>query len=124
MTNPHKSDKHGKILPQESKEKSGIQLQLREAIYLALHQVPSGRVITYGGLARLANLPNAARLVGSCLRELPADTRLPWHRVINAQGKISLPPNSPGYLEQLRRLQNEGIELQRERVNLLKYLWP
>lgn len=110
-----------KINSQKPKSKSGG--EQREAIYLALHQVPSGCVVTYGGLARLANLPGAARFVGSCLRELPSDTHLPWHRVINSQGRISLPPNSPGYLEQVRRLHSEGIELERERVNLTDYLW-
>lgn len=122
MTKPPKTELHEKKVSREPTAKPVG--QLNEAIYLALYQVPSGRVITYGGLARLANLPGAARKVGSCLRDLPADTRLPWHRVINAQGKISLPPNSPGYLEQVRRLQNEGIELHGERINLVKYLWP
>lgn len=95
----------------------------KTAIYRALHTIPAGKVATYGQIARMANLPGAARLVGNTLRNLPEGSNLPWHRVINAQGKISFPPNSPGYLEQRRRLQNEGIEFQGERINLVKHLW-
>ena len=51
----------------------------KEAIFLALKQVPQGKVVTYGQLARLAGLPGAARLAGSVLRDLPKGTRLAWH---------------------------------------------
>ncbi len=97
---------------------------VKEAIFLALYQVPPGRVITYGDLARLADLPGAARLAGTCLRDLPEDTRLPWHRVINAQGRISLPKDSPGYQEQLRRLEAEGVSHNQGKINLARYRWP
>lgn len=90
-------------------------------IFLALAQVPSGRVVTYGGLAELAGLPRAARLVGQTLRKLPQDTRLPWHRVINAQGRISIP--EPGYQRQKKRLEAEGITLVGGRVDLEQFLW-
>ncbi len=91
-------------------------------IYLALAQVPEGRVVTYGRLAELAGLPRAARLVGSTLRKLPKDTSLPWHRVLNAQGKISLP--EPGFQRQRDRLQAEGVALISGRVDLTLYGWP
>jgi Predicted methylated DNA-protein cysteine methyltransferase len=95
----------------------------KEAIFLALKQVPRGKVVTYGQLARLAGLPGAARLAGNVLRDLPTGTRLAWHRVINAQGKISLPPDSPGYQEQIRRLTAEGVEIHNGKVNLLRFGW-
>lgn len=91
-------------------------------ICLALAKVPYGRVVTYGSLAELAGLPRAARLVGQTLRKLPKDTRLPWHRVLNAQGKISLP--DPGARRQQKRLQAEGIALIKGKVDLGIYLWP
>ncbi|QIL88791.1 cysteine methyltransferase [Microbulbifer sp. SH-1] len=91
-------------------------------ICLALAQVPSGRVVTYGRLAELAGLPRAARLVGQTLRKLPKDTSLPWHRVLNAQGKISLP--QPGAQRQIKRLEAEGITLMNGKVDLGIYLWP
>ena len=93
----------------------------REAIYLALMSIPAGKVITYGQLASLAGLPGAARLAGSVLCGLPEKTELPWHRVINAQGKISLPVNSAGYKKQLQRLKAEGIEIKNGKISLRIY---
>lgn len=95
--------------------------QHKEAIYLALMTIPAGNVITYGQLASLAGLPGAARLAGTVLCGLPEKTELPWHRVINAQGKISLPIGSASYKEQMRRLKAEGIEMVNEKINLRIY---
>ncbi len=97
--------------------------QHREAIYLALMTVPAGKVITYGQLASLAGLPGAARLAGTVLCGLPEKTELPWHRVINAQGKISLPVDSASYKEQLRRLENEGVKIVNGKIKLNDYRW-
>lgn len=92
-----------------------------QAIYLALASIPAGRVVTYGQLAAMAGLARAARLAGRALRDLPKGTELPWHRVINAQGKISLPENSPSYREQLRRLEKEGVQVNNGKINLRVY---
>lgn len=95
-----------------------------EAIYQALQQVPHGKVVTYGQLARLAGLGRAARLVGSTLRKLPKDSRLPWYRVINAQGKISFPEDHPGYQRQRSRLLKEGVCFGNNgKVDLKVFLW-
>ncbi|WP_346839229.1 MGMT family protein [Microbulbifer sp. SAOS-129_SWC] len=88
---------------------------------LVLAQIPRGCVITYGDLASMAGYPRAARLAGQTLRKLPRDTRLPWHRVINAQGRISLP--EPGAQRQIARLEREGITLVNGRVDLVRYRW-
>ena len=80
-----------------------------EKLYIALSSVPAGRVIAYEELARLAGLPGRARWAGRTLSKLPDETALPWHRVINANRKISLPNGSPGYEEQRQRLLEEGI---------------
>ena len=90
------------------------------ALYTALAAVPPGRVATYGQLAAWAGRPGAARWAGTCLRQLPGDTRLPWHRVIGAGGKISLPEGSPGHQEQVARLRAEGIN-PTPRINLKTY---
>lgn len=92
-----------------------------QAIYLALASIPAGRVVTYGQLAAMAGLPRAARLAGRALRDLPKGTELPWHRVINAQGKISLPEESPSYREQIKRLAKEGVLLDNNKINLRIY---
>ena len=98
-----------------------IQQQRREAISLALAQIPKGKVISYGDLAKLAGLTNGARFVGKTLSNLPKGSTLPWHRVINSQGKISLPPNSPSYEKQHQRLVREGVEVINGRINLKRF---
>lgn len=91
------------------------------AIYTALKSVPAGRLVTYGQLADMAGLPGAARLVGTVMCQLPEGTDLPWHRVVNAQGKISMPKGSAGYREQVRRLTAEGIEVKQGKIRLKDY---
>jgi len=97
------------------------QQQRKEAIYLALSQIPKGNVITYGNLAQLAGVPRGARLVGRLMCELPDKSRLPWHRVINAQGKISMPIGSDAYNEQVRRLEKEGVVFHNGKIKLSVY---
>jgi len=93
----------------------------RAAIYLALASVPAGYVVTYGQLAQLAGLPNAARLVGTVLRDLPDNTELPWHRVINAQGKLSFPIDTDAYHHQAQRLTQEGVTLVKGKIDLKQH---
>lgn len=96
----------------------------REAVFLVLSQVPEGHVITYGDLARLAGLGRSARLVGRILGQLPEGTRLPWHRVIAAGGRISLPQGSPSGNEQRARLRAEGVRIHNDRVDIRRHGWP
>ncbi len=91
------------------------------AIYTALKSVPAGKLVTYGQLADMAGLPRAARLVGTVMCQLPEGTDLPWHRVVNAQGKISMPEGSAGYREQVRRLTAEGVEVKQGKIRLKDY---
>lgn len=93
----------------------------KDSVFLALSQIPAGRVITYGELARRAGMPNGARLVGRILGELPADSGLPWHRVINAQGKISFAPDSAAFNTQSDRLRQEGVECVGGKIKLSIY---
>lgn len=93
----------------------------RDQLYLTLNHIPAGRVVTYSGLARRCGNPNGARWVARLLANLPPDTHLPWHRVINAQGKISFPVNSPMYERQYGKLKEEGIQFHNNRINLAIY---
>ncbi|MBB3046923.1 methylated-DNA-protein-cysteine methyltransferase-like protein [Litorivivens lipolytica] len=79
-----------------------------EAIYRVVASIPPGQLASYGQVAELAGLPRQARRVGRVLSQLPADTRLPWFRVVNAAGKISFPVGSSGYQRQLNHLIDEG----------------
>ena len=85
--------------------------------------IPKGKVMTYGGIARLAGNPRGARQVSRILHSMSRKYGLPWHRVINSQGKISLPIEM-GADEQKSRLLDESIDVSDSyRVNLKKYLW-
>jgi methylated-DNA-protein-cysteine methyltransferase-like protein len=92
-------------------------------IYAAVRRIPRGRVATYGDVAALAGLPGRARQVGYALHALPAGSGVPWHRVINRAGRISLPPGAGG-LEQRFRLLAEGVTVDAGgRVALSRHHW-
>lgn len=95
----------------------------QQAIYLVLRQIPHGKVVSYGQVAELAGLGRAARLVGRTLKNLPEDSDLPWHRVINSQGKISFPADSDAFHRQVSRLQAEGINVNAGRISMRQYRW-
>jgi methylated-DNA-protein-cysteine methyltransferase-like protein len=83
--------------------------------------IPEGHVLTYGEVARLSGRPNGARHVSQALRLAPRKLKLPWHRVINAQGMIAMPENSSGYRKQKSRLQDEGVVFLNGKVDLKRY---
>lgn len=95
-----------------------------ERILAAVKRIPRGRVSTYGNIAEVAGLPRRARLVGTVLRQTPASKDLPWFRVINASGRISLPAGSDSYRTQRRKLEAEGVIFRGDRVDLRRYGWP
>jgi len=82
---------------------------LNDRIWLAVAAIPAGRVSTYGQVAEAAGLPRGARRVGRALGALPPDSRIPWHRVVNARGLLSLPGHAGR--EQRRRLLEEGVQV-------------
>lgn len=97
--------------------------EFEQSLYATLACLPVATLCTYGQLAKRCGFPNYARHVGRSLSKLPSDTKLPWHRVINSQGKISL--TGEGFLRQKDRLNSEGIEIdeQRKVVSFRRYLW-
>jgi methylated-DNA-protein-cysteine methyltransferase related protein len=96
-----------------------------EKIYAVVRKIPKGRVTTYGDVARIAGLPRQARLVGYALHALPDGSALPWHRVINAQGRLSLARDgSSSGITQRLRLEREGVRVDAgARVSLERYGW-
>lgn len=94
--------------------------KLLERIWKAVAGIPRGEVASYGGIARRAGLPRRARLVGRALKVAPAALKLPWHRVLNSQGRISLPAGSKAHRMQRRLLEEEGIVFRRGRVDVSK----
>jgi methylated-DNA-protein-cysteine methyltransferase-like protein len=96
-----------------------------ERVYAAVRKIPAGRVTTYGAIARMAGLGAHARLVGYALSNLADGTGVPWHRVINAQGKLSLEraASSSGTTQRLRLLR-EGVKVDAAgRVSLARFGW-
>jgi methylated-DNA-protein-cysteine methyltransferase-like protein len=92
-------------------------------IYDIVRRIPRGRVATYGQVAALAGIPRHARQVGYALSSLD-DDRVPWHRVVNAKGEISL-RSEPRWDEfQRRRLEREGVVFDaRGRLSLKRFRW-
>ena len=118
------STESNKVLDETLSKEPSAEIQVkRESIWQVVHMIPSGKVATYGQVAALAGLPQAARFAGTSLKDLPTATRIPWHRVINAQGRISLPPSSSSYQEQHQRLTQEGVLILNGRVALKDYQW-
>ncbi|MBD8612898.1 MGMT family protein [Pseudomonas putida] len=95
----------------------------RTALYTVLAQVPEGKVVTYGQLAELAMLGRAARWVGRTLSQLPDGTRLPWHRVVAAGGRLSLDAGTCSGAEQRARLRSEGVLIMKNRVDMARHGW-
>lgn len=95
-----------------------------ERILAAVRRIPRGRVSTYGDIADVAGLPRRARLVGTVLKHTPASRDLPWFRVINSSGRISLPAGSDAYARQKQKLEREGVIFRGDRVDMKRYRWP
>lgn len=96
--------------------------QFLAQIFAVIHQIPHGKVSTYGEIARMAGYPGYARHVGKALGNLPKDSKLPWFRVINSKGEISL--TGPDWDRQRERLVAEGIAVSAEgKISLKKYKW-
>lgn len=95
-------------------------------IYRVVARIPRGRVATYGQIAVLAGVPGQARLVGYALHFLREGSRVPWHRVVNAEGRIS--PRSrdeaPMHVVQRRRLEEERVRFDPVgRIPLGRFRW-
>ncbi|MCK5604747.1 MGMT family protein [Candidatus Pacearchaeota archaeon] len=88
-----------------------------------IKKIPTGKVATYGQIATYAGNPRASRQVAWILHSSSRKDNLPWHRVINSKGRISLPHNG-GYETQKELLEKEGIAFNEDdKINFDHYLW-
>ncbi|NDJ79367.1 MAG: cysteine methyltransferase [Chloroflexi bacterium] len=97
-----------------------------ELVYALVRHIPPGKVLNYGRVAQLLGVERGARAVGWALSGLKnSDARdVPWHRVVNAQGRISIKGSPESAVEQRARLEAEGIEFDdRGYLDLNRYLW-
>ncbi len=101
-----------------------------EQVYAVVRRIPRGKVTSYGRIAAMLGAPRAARAVGYALRALkdkkddPIYQDIPWQRVINSQGRISIVNREYGAQRQAELLREEGVVVSPElRVNLDIFLW-
>jgi len=92
-----------------------------KAVWQVVGGIPRGHVLTYGEVARLAGMSRAARRVSMAMRRAPRGLQLPWHRVINAQGRISFPPDSSGHQRQKELLEQEGVVFLNGKIDLERF---
>jgi methylated-DNA-protein-cysteine methyltransferase-like protein len=104
-------------------------LNFYEQVYAVVRRVPRGRVTTYGRVAAMLGAPKAARAVGYALRALkdttdPDHAAVPWQRVINSQGRITIVNREYSAQQQAKLLRAEGVAVSGDlRIDLDTYLW-
>jgi len=97
--------------------------QFSEDVIRVLKSIPRGTVVTYGQVAALSGSPRAARQVVRLLNTYSSSEELPWHRVINKQGRISLKRGN-GYELQKSLLMKEGVKFDsNDQVDLEAFAW-
>lgn len=92
-----------------------------DPVYKLVKQIPRGRVLTYGAVARILRLHGGARSAGRAMGATPRGKGIPWHRVLGANGKILI--REPYASLQKKLLESEGVQVIESRVNLKKHLW-
>jgi len=97
---------------------------VRARIYEAVRRIPVGKVATYGQVATLAGARGHARQVGYALHDLPDGAEVPWHRVINARGEISVRSSPGADVDQKSLLEAEGVEFDAHgKIDLSRFRW-
>ncbi len=96
-------------------------MSLWDPVYKLVKQIPRGRVLSYGAVAKLVRLKGGARSAGRAMSATPQGKGIPWHRVLNAAGKIVIREPYAGLQRKL--LESEGIEVIENRVKMKTYLW-
>jgi methylated-DNA-protein-cysteine methyltransferase related protein len=96
-------------------------MSLWDPVYKLVKQIPRGRVLSYGAVAKILRLKGGARSAGRAMSATPQGKGIPWHRVLNAAGKIVI--REPYSSLQRRLLESEGVEVIENRVKMKNCLW-
>ena len=97
---------------------------LYQQFYAVIQKIPIGKVATYGQVAEMAGYPGYARQVGYALHSIPSGMELPWHRVVNSKGMISIKGEGPYNNVQRMLLEDEGVLFdEKGRIPLKQYRW-
>lgn len=89
-------------------------MNFNDKVYALVRHIPPGKVLTYGRIAALLGVSRGARAVGWALHGLPANSDVPWHRVINASGGISVRSSDDAHYRQRDLLEVEGVRFNHE----------
>ncbi|MFW6042117.1 MAG: MGMT family protein [Chloroflexota bacterium] len=107
-----------------------VQQSFYEQVYAVVRRIPTGKVTSYGRVAQMLGRPNAARAVGYALSALKDEKRndeyvaVPWHRVVNSQGRISIKNREYSAQNQANLLRAEGVIVdERLQIDLEEFLW-
>jgi methylated-DNA-protein-cysteine methyltransferase related protein len=92
-----------------------------DPVYRLVKQIPRGRVLSYGAVARFLRLSGGARSAGRAMAATPSGKGIPWHRVVGEGGKILI--REPYASLQRKLLESEGVTVIESRVDLRKHLW-
>src|SRR6202521_5294800 len=92
-----------------------------DPVYRLVKQIPRGRVLSYGALAKALRLPGGARTAGRAMAASPSGKGIPWHRVLGASGKILI--REPHASLQRKLLECEGVRVTESRIDLKLHLW-
>ena len=90
-----------------------------KVVYDIVKEIPFGKVLTYGQIARLAGKPQCSRMVGQAMHNVPANECIPCHRVVNSTGRLA-----PGWLDQRKLLESEGVVFKKNGcIDIRSYRW-
>jgi methylated-DNA-protein-cysteine methyltransferase-like protein len=92
-----------------------------DPVYRLVKQIPRGRVLSYGDVARLVSLRGGARTAGHAMAATPSGQGIPWHRVLGADGKLLI--REPYASLQRKLLESEGVVVVESRIKMKQYLW-
>lgn len=99
-------------------------MAFNDSVYRLVAKCPRGKVVSYGGVAAMLGKPRAARAVGTALRELPDNSKVPWWRVINSSGQISIRGITNIAALQRALLEREGVKFNRSgKIDWEKFGW-
>lgn len=98
-------------------------VQKSQQIWDTVRRVPYGKVSSYGFIADLAGLPGRARMVGSVMQQAPDEMQLPWYRIIKSNGQLAFAPGSASAERQKGLLQEEGVVVLNNRVDMKRFSW-
>jgi methylated-DNA-protein-cysteine methyltransferase related protein len=100
-----------------------IDINKAQKVWRTVLNIPKGKVASYGQIADLAGLPGRARYVGRAMAYAPKNMKVPWYRVLRSNGQMAFEAGSPHAEQQKSLLQNEGVTVLKNRVDLKIHGW-